>query len=367
MKYPVYERYKDSGVEWLGVVPKHWEKRRLKLLLTEPLKYGANVSADLDDRDLPRYIRITDVNENGSLNDSTFRSIPEQIAAPYMLSEGDILLARSGATVGKSFQYRKEWGLAAFAGYLIRCRFNVELMDYRYASLFFNSNAYWEWINSIYIQATIQNISAEKYGNLFLPLPPIAEQKFIITFIEQKIGKIDSLIEKKQALIEKLNEKRTALITRAVIKGLDENVPMKDSGVEWLGEVPVHWGVLRTRFVVTNIEQGWSPQCHNYPADDDQWGVMKVGCVNGNSFDASDNKALPEEINPKKEYELFPGDILISRANTRDLLGSAALIEENVRRRLLLCDKLYRLKIFQKGKRSISTMLFAVFNREVSV
>lgn len=118
---------------------------------------------------------------------------------------------------------------------------------------------------------------------------------------------------------------------------------MKDSGVEWLGDVPKNWDVVRVRFLVDKIEQGWSPQCFNYPAEDDEWGVLKVGCVNSNCFNPNENKALPEDIENRPGYEISPGDILISRANTRELLGSAALVPDGVRSHLLLCDKLYRL------------------------
>ena len=117
----------------------------------------------------------------------------------------------------------------------------------------------------------------------------------------------------------------------------------QDHGVEWLGPMPAHWEVKRLRFASRGIEQGWSPQCENQAADDDAWGVMKVGCVNGDEFDALENKALPQNLEPKSEYELYAGDILISRANTKELLGSAAIVPNGVRPRLLLCDKLFRL------------------------
>lgn len=107
--------------------------------------------------------------------------------------------------------------------------------------------------------------------------------------------------------------------------------------------LPVHWEVRRLRFISRRIEQGWSPQCDNLPADDDAWAVMKVGCVNGSAFDPTENKALPPELDPVVEFELQPGDVLVSRANTRDLVGSAALVPRGVRPRLLLCDKLFRL------------------------
>jgi type I restriction enzyme, S subunit len=108
--------------------------------------------------------------------------------------------------------------------------------------------------------------------------------------------------------------------------------------------VPEHWGVKRLRFGVQRIEQGWSPQCDNQPAEADAWGVMKVGCVNGDEFDAMENKSLPPELEPMPEYELHPKDILISRANTKELLGSAAIVPMDVRPKLLLCDKLFRLR-----------------------
>lgn len=119
----------------------------------------------------------------------------------------------------------------------------------------------------------------------------------------------------------------------------------KRKGIEWLGAFPSHWDVKRLRFATERIEQGWSPQCDNQAADDEAWGVMKVGCVNGDQFDASENKALPSELDPKTEYELRPGDVLISRANTRELVGSAAIVPSDVRSKLLLCDKLFRIAL----------------------
>ena len=120
MKLPAYPRTKPSGVEWLGDVPEHWEVKRLRRVLAESLQYGANESAELDDPDLPRYVRITDVHENGTLRPDTFRSLPEVIAAPYVLKDGDLLFARSVATSGKTFLYQTSWGICAYAGYLIR-------------------------------------------------------------------------------------------------------------------------------------------------------------------------------------------------------------------------------------------------------
>ena len=131
------------------------------------------------------------------------------------------------------------------------------------------------------------------------------------------------------------------------IKGLNPDVPMKDSGAEWLGEIPAHWEARRLKHSIDSIEQGWSPSCENRLADAEEWGVLKVGCVNGIEFNDDEHKALPKDVEPISELEIKTGDILMSRANTRELLGSASIVRQ-VRPRLLLCDKLYRFKINSK-------------------
>lgn len=118
----------------------------------------------------------------------------------------------------------------------------------------------------------------------------------------------------------------------------------KDSGVAWLGKLPSHWALGRVKHVTGSIEQGWSPQCEGFPVETpDEWGVMKVGCVNGGRFRPSENKKLPAELQPMPQYALKRGDLLISRANTRELVGSAAVVPDDFDN-LLLCDKLYRLR-----------------------
>jgi type I restriction enzyme S subunit len=213
--------------------------------------YGANEAAVLDDRSLPRYIRITDVKADGTLHDDTFRSLEEDVAAPFLLNDGDILLARSGATVGKSFQYLASWGRAAYAGYLIRFRPDKDVVFPRFANYYFQTGYYWACINSTLIQATIENFSAEKYKDLNLPLPPQDEQQQIAAFLDWKTGQIDALIARKKELLEKLKEKRLAVITQAVTRGLKPTAPLLDSGIPWLGLVPAHWQVLQIGRMIT--------------------------------------------------------------------------------------------------------------------
>lgn len=211
---------RDSGIVWLGDVPIHWDVKRLKFVLSSPLKYGANEAAELTDIDLPRYIRITDINEDGTLKEETFRSLPPDVAQDYLLVDGDILLARSGATVGKTFIFKHSWGVSAYAGYLIRARLS-EQMDANFMYLFLQSGSYWQWLNSVFIRATIQNVSAEKYANLFVPVPPIDEQKIIASYLDTSLKKVDEQKVATEKVVEKLKEYRSAIITNAVTGKID--------------------------------------------------------------------------------------------------------------------------------------------------
>jgi len=120
----------------------------------------------------------------------------------------------------------------------------------------------------------------------------------------------------------------------------------KPSGVEWLGEVPEHWNLVPIKRILQSIEQGWSPQCEAAPAELGEWGVLKVGCVNGGKFNPDENKALPRELLPDERLAIRSGDVLVSRANTRELVGSVAMAEMDYPN-ILLCDKLYRLRTSQ--------------------
>ena len=128
------------------------------------------------------------------------------------------------------------------------------------------------------------------------------------------------------------------------LKGLNPNAPMKDSGVEWLGEVPEHWEVKRMKHLCKSIEQGWSPQCENESSEGEAPGVLKVGCVNGGLFRPTENKKLPADLAPIAQYSIKKGDLMVSRANTKELVGSAAVADEDFPW-LYLCDKLYRITV----------------------
>jgi type I restriction enzyme S subunit len=207
---------KDSGVEWLGQIPEHWDVKKLKYLVKGKLDYGANESAEEQVKTDPRYIRITDFGDDGLLKDETFKSLPYETAEPYLLMDGDVLFARSGATVGKTFQFKNYTGLACFAGYLIRATPDETCLLSDMLYLYTKSGMYDTWKNSIYNQATIQNIGADKYNTLPVPLPPVAEQKEIVKYLNMSFKKIDEAVERTVKEVDLLHEYRTALINEVV-------------------------------------------------------------------------------------------------------------------------------------------------------
>lgn len=210
---------RDSGIQWIGEIPAHWDILPLKRCLASHLMYGANETAESDNPTFPRYIRITDIGENNTLRKDTYKTLSPSVAKDYMLQKGDLLFARSGATVGKTYLYNGEFE-ACFAGYLIKASFNSKMLP-KYAYYFTQTDAYNSWKNQVFIQATIQNIGADKYSVLPICVPPIEEQRAIISSIEDRIKNYNIVIEKLSEQIEELKAYKIALISEAVTGHID--------------------------------------------------------------------------------------------------------------------------------------------------
>ena len=203
---------KDSGIEWIGEIPKHWEIIRLKYGLTEKMKYGASEEGVEFSETLPRYIRITDIDQNGNLKSTGKQSLPENKSVGYILEDNTVLFARSGATVGKTFLYKKEYGRSAYAGYLIAAKTNNIILLGIWLYYFTFSDAYYNWTRQMFSQSKIQNINAEKYSNMPLPITGISNQLKIIDYLNKKTKLIDDSIAIKRKQLETLEEYKKSLI-----------------------------------------------------------------------------------------------------------------------------------------------------------
>ena len=321
-----YATYKPSGVAWLGAVPGHWDvqpiKRHTRQLTEKTNRRDHPVALENIQSWTGRYVQ-TDTEFEGvgvafRAGDILFGKL-----RPYLAK---VLVAKQpGEAVGDFIVMRPLTGVfPQFASYQLLTREFIAIVD---GSTFGSKmpRASWDFVSSLQVV-----------------LPPHEEQIAITSFLDHETAKIDALVEEQKRLIELLKEKRQAVISQAVTKGLDLTVAMKDSGVAWLGRVPAHWRVCAVRRVAARIEQGWSPECEAFPADENSWGVLKAGCVNRGVFDPSENKTLPPGLAAVAEFEVKSGDVLISRASgSPELVGSTALVVET-RRKLMLSDKIFR-------------------------
>ncbi|EOC1315123.1 restriction endonuclease subunit S [Cronobacter turicensis] len=316
-KYKAYPEYKDSGVEWLGLVPKSWTVCRLKNLAT--IKNGQDYKSVQTDDGYPVM---------GSGGQFTF-------ASKFMYDKPSVLLGRKG-TIDKPLYINEPfWTVDTMYYTELNEGFDAKYLHYLALTIQFSRYS---------TNTALPSMTQEHLSNYKFSVPKAeSERKKITEFLDLETEKIDNLIEKQQQLIELLKEKCQTVISHAVTKGLNPDVPMKDSGVEWLGEVPEHWIVTRLKYLISTFEQGWSPQCEARLAEEYEYGVLKVGCVNSGEFNPLEHKALPLNLVPQKQYLVKKNDLLISRANTKELVGSSAVIEKDYDN-LILCDKLYRLK-----------------------
>lgn len=196
-----------------------WEKRKLRHVIKGKLKYGANESGIPFNPDYPRYIRITDFGSDGKLRNDDMLSLLPNIAKGYILKNGDILFARSGGTVGKTFQYRKSdayGNLSCYAGYLIKAEPNEKIILSDFLYIYTLSGYYEQWKQGIFNKATIENIGADKYSQLLVPVPSIETQKHILSNINTETAKINEAVLHIEKEIELVKELKQSLIAEVV-------------------------------------------------------------------------------------------------------------------------------------------------------
>ena len=257
--YKPYPVYKDSGVEWLGQVPEHWQVMAIKHVVAIPVTDGPHETPDFLDSGVP-FVSAEAVS-SGKINFDKIRGFiskadHERYSQKYLPKRGDIFMIKSGATTGVTAIVETDaefniWSPLA----VIRCN---EGSNPYFVLNFMRSRSFQEAVALNWSYGTQQNIGMGVIGSLSVTVPPVEEQQSIAVHLDRETARIDALVEKKTRFVELLREKRQALITHVVTKGLDPNVKMKDSGVEWLGEVPTHWGVVQLR-QTARLESGHTP------------------------------------------------------------------------------------------------------------
>ncbi len=254
-------------------------------------------------------------------------------------------LSLASGTIGRSFLYdRKQHGPCAYAGYLVRFVPGADVVP-SYLFLFTKTQAFAGFLRVMAMSSTIENVNGEKYANCALPLPPLPEQAAIVRFLDHADRRIRRYIRAKQKLMRLLEEQKQAIIHRAVTRGLDPNVRLKPSGVEWLGDVPEHWEVLKlARVIADGPRNGTSP-----PIDEN-------GSIESFSISAIRNGQVDVRDGDKKyisgdktalegAYRLFRGDVLLVRGNGNvRLVGKAGIVMHDMPGRVYP-DLLMRLRL----------------------
>ena len=350
-----YKEYKDSGITSVEKIPFNWKEKRLKDV-TSIIVDGAHFTPTYVEEGVP-FLRVTDV-QTKEINFEKIKFIPTEehleLCKRAKAEKGDLLLSKNG-TIGLMKIVDWEWEFSFFVS-LCLIRFQKDVNPH-YFKYFFQSHAVDQQLKASSKTTSVTNLHLDKINLLRIAFPDRNEQSIIIKFLDDKIGKIDNLIANKTTQIQQLQEIRQIEINTAVTKGLHPDVPMRDSGIAWLGEIPEHWEVKRLKdianFRSSNLDK---------KSKDGQKEVLLCNYVDvyKNDFISNDIKFMKATASDEEiiKFTLIKGDILVTKdsESPQDIAVPAYVNEvfENV-----LCG--YHLAII-RTKSMFSEYLYRLFS-----
>ena len=323
-----YPAYKDSGVEWLGEIPSHWNLKRLKNGVARLESGGTpesdNVTYWTDEEHGIPWVAISDMTRDFHLHVTAKRISEEgRMSKRLRILPAGTLLYSMYASLGRVALLETEAVInQAILG--VVPRESEALRDYlRWWFEFMQAH-----VQMLSSSNTQDNLSAERVRNMPVVLPiAIEEQRAIAAFLDRETAKIDGLVKRKERLIELLQEKRTALITRAVTRGLDPNAPMKDSGVEWLGEIPAHWEVKRLKHLTPGTTVGIVVTPSKYYVDEGIPCLRSLNVSRG-AIDMENLVFINKKANElHRKSKIFAGDVVAVRTGQA---GTAAVVPKEL-------------------------------------
>jgi len=343
-----YPDSKDSGIEWLGEIPIGWDVTPIRRLAQPGYRSfidGDWIESPYITNEGVRLIQTGNIGV-GYYKEQGFRYVSEETFASLKCTEvmpGDVLICRLADPVGRACQ-APTLGVRMITSVDVCILKTVPNVDARFVVYYLSSETYLSWLQANCRGSTRDRVSRSMLGAIQIIAPPLSEQRAIANFLDHETAQIDALIAKKERLIELLTEKRTALISHTVTKGLDPTVPMKDSGVEWIGEIPAHWEVKRNK-TLFSLFSGFAFKGEYFSRDDQDAPIL----VTPGNFDPNGGMYFTESntVHYTGEYpnnfDLKIGDHLIVMTDLsykKLILGKCILVE---RGELLLNQRVAKL------------------------
>ncbi len=320
-RYKAYPSYKETRHSWLDSVPAHWEMLPLKFLTAQHVTDGPHETPEFIDEGVP-FLSVDGI-QNNQLVFEGCRYISREDHARYSIkckpNQGDVLLGKA-ASVGKVAHVDTDIEFNVWSPLAVIRPRSEKTGRFIYYSL---QSALLQMQCDMYSNANTQkNLGMSTIDNLAFACPTDDEAEQVASFLDHETAKIDALIEKQQRLIELLKEKRQAVISHAVTKGLNPNAPMKDSGVEWLGELPAHWQIKSLRYL-GNCQNGINIGAEYFGSG---YPFVSYGDVYRNDTLPIQVEGLVQSTHTDREiYSVRTGDILFTRTSeTVDEIGFSA-------------------------------------------
>jgi type I restriction enzyme, S subunit len=323
-------------------LPEGWETCKLEDLSSD-VSYGYTATSGMEFNG-PKMLRITDI-QNNQVNWSTVPhcEISEADKAKLLLEKGDLVFARSGATVGKSFLIKTEIPESVYASYLIRVRCTNRQFT-GYLNLYFQSPEYWSQITDFSAGVGQPNVNGTKLKNLQIPLPPLNEQKRIADRLDQLLTRIDKTKAHLDRLPPLLKRFRQSVLAAATSGKLTQ---------DWREERSLdirNWKDIAIGQLIDRIEAGINVQCEERPPLAHEYGLVKISAVTWGIYDDSKSKTIPVTHTVPESTRITVGDFLISRANTLELVAACVIVEK-VERPVFLSDKVLRVVMNEEHKK----------------
>lgn len=317
MRHPVYPEYKESGVQWLGNVPEHWEVKRLKMAA-----YLNDRKVEADEENPVPYIGLENIESwTGKLLLIDPDIVPSGVANRF---------TKKNTLFGKLRPYLAKACNPGFDGLCSTELLVIESEDFDRRALLYwlLADGFIELVDSSTYGSKMPRANWDFIGNCLLPISPLPEQTTIADFLDRETGRIDGLVAKKRRLIELLREKRTALISRTVTRGLpadaarefglEPHTRFKDSGIDWLNEVPEGW-ILKAIKWETQVQRGASPRPIDDPVyfdDDGEYSWVRISDVTSAGMYLKETEQRLSELGNSLSVKLQPGSLFLSIAGT---------------------------------------------------